>query len=271
MNKKILAVLTAGTLLVACNRNEDWTAPASDASKAELFYNDVQNLSDEACNTGDVATIKSLNGVMSGCATVTLDTTSSPRTAIIDFGTVNCMCTDGRNRRGRILVSFTGRYRDAGTVITISPDNYFINDNQVLGTHTVTNQGTNINGNIYYSVSVSGSIILANGNGTINWESTRTREWIAGSATPGDFSDDAYSITGNGTGTTAAGDQVSVNITSPLVRRLEPGCRQHFVSGTIEITPSGKPERILDFGSGSCDNQATVTVNGNTYNITLGN
>ncbi len=43
----------------------------------------------------------------------------------------------------------------------------------------------------------------------------------------------------------------------------------HFVSGTVEILPDGKPLRILYFGNGECDNDATVTINGETYNINL--
>ena len=55
-------------------------------------------------------------------------------------------------------------------------------------------------------------------------------------------------------------------ITSAL--RKEIGCR-HIVSGSLALTPSGKPTRYVDFGTGACDDQATVTINGNVYNITL--
>lgn len=267
MKRNLVISILSTVLLISCAKQDDLGAP-KDASKAEFFFNDVNNVSDEACNTGDLATIKSLNGIMSGCATVTLDTVAIPHTCIIDFGTSNCLCTDGRYRRGIINISFTGRYRDAGTTITITPSGYFVNDNQIIGVHTVVNQGLNTNGNIYYTVDVTGQIILASGGGTISWTSQREREWIAGSGTAS-FSDDIYSITGSGSGTSASGANVTVNITAPLIRKLEPGCRMHFVSGTIEITPGSLPTRILDFGSGACDNIATITVNGNTYTITL--
>jgi hypothetical protein len=268
MKPYILMPMLAAVILSSCNKNNDDLGAPQDASKAEFFFNDVNNISDEACNTGDLITIKSMNGVMSGCATVTLDTLAMPHTCTIDFGSANCLCTDGKYRRGMINVSFTGRYRDAGTTITITPANYFVNDNQVIGVHTVVNQGTNGNGNIYYSVDVTGQVILANGGGTISWTSSRTREWIAGSNTA-DFSDDIYSISGSGTGTSAGGANISIQITSPLVRKLEPGCRSHFISGTVEVTPGNLPTRILDFGNGECDNIATVTVNGHTYTIQL--
>lgn len=267
MKRYLLIPALATVILTSCNKSIDLGAP-QDATKAEFFINDVNNISDEACNTGDVATIKSLNGIMSGCATVTLDTIAMPHTATIDFGATNCLCTDGRYRRGVINVSFTGRYRDAGTTITVTPSNYYVNDNHVEGVHTVVNQGLNGSGNIYYTIDVTATITLASGGGVVSWTAHRVREWIAGSGTL-TFADDIYSITGDGTGTSAGGVAVSFNITAPLVRKLEPGCRMHFVSGTIEITPGSLPTRILDFGNGDCDNIATVTVNGETHTITL--
>ncbi len=264
----------AAVILTSCNKQEDLGAP-QDTSKAEFFFNDVNNVTDEACSTSDIETLKSSDGIAAGCFTITSDTMSFPHTVIIDFGSANCLCADGRNRRGVINVSFTGRYRDAGTVITITTSNYFVNDNQIIGTHTITHMGLNANDHPYYGVVVSGEIILADGSGTITWNITRTREWIQGSSTP-EFSDDIYSIIGGGAGTSAGGAgtsaggaEINVQITAPLIRKLEPGCRMHFVSGIVEVTPGTLATRTLDFGNGDCDNIATVTANGNTYTITL--
>lgn len=269
MKRYLVIPILATAILTSCNQNQDTELGVShDASKAEFFYNDVNNIADEAGNTGDIASIRSMDGIMSGCATLTIDTVSNPHTIVIDFGSTNCLCADNRYRRGAINISFTGRYRDAGTTITITTNNYFVNDNQVIGTHTIVNQGTNTSGNIYYSIDVTGQVVLAGGSGTISWSSSRVREWIAGSSTP-EFNDDVYSITGSGSGTSSAGNHIAVSITNPLIRKLEPGCRMHFVQGTIEVLPDGKPVRILDFGSGDCDNIATVTINGVSYTITL--
>ncbi len=269
MKRTILISAIATVILSSCNQTQDMDLGASqDASKAEFFYNDVNNISDEAGNTDDVASIRSMDGIMSGCATLTIDTISNPHTITVDLGSTNCLCADNRYRRGVINISFTGRYRDAGTTITIATSNYFVNDNQVIGTHTIVNQGTNSSGNIYYSVDVTGQVILASGAGTISWSSSRIREWIAGSSTP-EFNDDVYSISGSGSGTSAGGNHIAVTITNPLIRKLDPGCRKHFVQGTVEVLPEGKPARILDFGTGDCDDIATVTINGVSHTITL--
>jgi hypothetical protein len=38
----------------------------------------------------------------------------------------------------------------------------------------------------------------------------------------------------------------------------------------VEITPQNKPTRTINYGNGSCDGTFSVTVNGNTFSVTLG-
>lgn len=268
----LFVVAAIGITFSSCRKKEDKdndTSAAADNALAEITYNDVNNIADQAA-TGSLSSYMTPNdndqrSLLSTCATITHDTVSSPRLLTVDFGTSNCLCNDGRYRRGKILISYNGAYRDSASVHTITFDNYFVNDNQVLGSKTVTNMGHNAAGHLYYTVQVNGQIIKAGGGGTITWTSTRTREWITGESTL-IWSDDSYLITGSANGTNAAGNSFSANITSPL--RKDIGCR-YLVSGTIALTPSGKATRYINFGSGSCDDQATVTINGNVYNITL--
>ena len=271
--KYIMVVATIGMLFTSCRKDKDEkdtdTSSASDNALAEGTYNDVNNIADEAAE-GNLSsyltpTPSDNKSILSTCAIITHDTTVTPRLLTIDFGTTNCLCNDGRNRRGIINVSYSGQYRDSASTHTISFTNYYVNDNQILGTKTVTNNGHNAAGHLSYSVNVNGQIIKASGGGTINWTSTRTREWIVGESTL-PWSDDVYLITGSANGTNASGNSFTMAITSAL--RKEIGCR-HIVSGSLALTPSGKPTRYVDFGTGACDDQATVTINGNVYNITL--
>lgn len=249
------------------------TTPAQDNSLAESNYNDVNTMVDAAAAAGASFSFRMatngnerVEGPFSGCGTVTVDTLSSPHSITIDFGTNNCMCFDGRNRRGKILATYTGRYRDSGTVVSITFDNYFVNDNQIKGTHKTTNIGKNAAGHPLYKVEVSGQIVKANNGGTITWNSTRQREWAEGSSTPLNWQDDAYSITGSANGTTAAGEAYTINITQPLVRKMN--CRW-FESGKVEVTPDGKATLALDYGTTGCDANATVTIGGQTFNIVI--
>ncbi len=268
----LFVVAAIGITISSCRKKEEKdndTSASSDNALAEITYNDVNNIADEA-STGSLSSYLSTNddadkSVLSTCATITHDTVSVPHLLTIDFGPTNCLCSDGRNRRGAINVSYTGRYRDSASTHTISFTNYFVNDNQILGTKTVTNNGHNAAGHLVYSVQVNGQIVKAGGGGTITWTSSRQREWIAGEGTP-TWLDDSYLITGSASGTSATGNSFTASITSALRKNI--GCR-YLVSGTLALTPSGKATRYIDFGSGACDNQATVTINGNVYNITL--
>lgn len=266
--------MTAATLTLSSCKKEDEdsdTSTAGDNALAESTFQDVTNIASEA-GDGALSNYRGGNyeGLLSTCAVITMDTavSTNPDTIRINFGSSNCMCNDGRNRRGTIVITYNGHYRDSGTVWNITFDNYFVNDNQVLGTKTVSNLGHNQAGHLVYDVNVNGSVVLANNGGTITWTSQRQREWIAGESTP-QWSDDMYSITGTASGTSASGNSYSATITSPLIRNMALGCRRHFVQGTVEVTPSNKPMRTIDFGTGACDDIATVTINNNTYTIHL--
>lgn len=243
----------------------DDTTISSDDALAESIFENVTNIADEAYENGEGG-LKSGNEnnlVLSGCAIVTLDLTVMPHELIVDFGEANCLCMDGRYRKGKIIVTFTGGYRVAGTVISYGFENYYVNDHHVEGTLVLTNMGLNANDNMYYTIEVVGLIHKANNGGTISWNSSRVREWIEGRLTwyP---SDDIYLITGTADGITAYGQTWEREITNPL--RVELNC-QWIVSGSMEIQSEGVPLILLDFGYGECDNIATALIDGVTYTI----
>ncbi len=271
--KNLFIALLTGIIFSGCRKNDSPdadtdTASAFDNVLAEATFNDVVNISDEA-SSGSVNSYKggSSDGILSNCATVTFTATPTDTTMTIDFGPQNCLCKDNRYRRGQIIVTWSGAYKDPGHVHTITFNNYFVNDNQVLGIKTITNDGLNNSGNLSYSIDVNGSIILsaANGGGTITWTSQRTREYIQGANTP-QWSDDVYLITGSASGSSSKGNSFTATIINAV--RKEMAC-YFLVSGTVEFHPSGKATRTIDFGNGTCDNLATVTINGIVHNITL--
>jgi hypothetical protein len=273
--KGMLLAATSALLVTSCKKEKEEdpadndTSVANDNSLAEGSFNDVSNISDEA-SEGSLSSYKmeGTDGILSGCAIITRDSInhSDPDSITIDFGTVNCLGLDNRNRRGKILIIYSGHYRDSASTHTTTFDNYYVNDNKIYGSKTVTNKGHNSAGNLNWDITVAGNIDLANG-GTITWNSTRNREMTAGESTPLIRSDDKYSITGSASGTSAKGTSYTMTITGALIRDMS--CKKHFVQGTYDLVPSGKATRTVDFGTGSCDNVATVTIKGKTYTITL--
>jgi hypothetical protein len=245
---------------------EDTTISQDDAY-AEKTFEDVTGMADEAyeIGTGNYLKASPWNRMfLSECATVTLDTNAFPLELTIDFGEENCLCRDGKYRRGQIIITFTGRYRQPGTVITTNFEGYYVNDNSVDGQKVVTNMGENDNGNMYFTIVVEGIIEKEDGS-SFSWNSTRVREWIQGSDT-GNPWDDIFLITGTATGTRPNGLTWENEIILPL--RVELACR-FIVSGSIELRPQGRPVKLLDYGDGNCDNEATVTINGETFTIYL--
>jgi hypothetical protein len=278
LTKKITSFLVVaaiiGTTFTACKKDktvmdeeDNDTSAAADNALAEGNFNDVNNMADQAAD-GSLSSYRLANagdGILSVCATVKNDTTVTPHVLTIDFGTANCLCKDGRYRRGKIIVSYVGHYRETGHVHTISFADYFVDDNQIMGTKTVINNGANSAGNITFTVQVDGKVIKANNGGTVIWKSERVREWIEGSTTPV-WNDDVYLVTGSASGTSATGNNFTLTILHAL--RKEIGCR-HFVSGQISLAPDNKAVRLIDYGNGVCDNEATVTINGKSHIITL--
>lgn len=277
MKIKFLTILAVAAITItSCKKNEDPDisdlpdSSIGEVSTTENEFNDIDNMSNEAGSTGSLSRGNaSLDGLLSVCATVTKDSVSTPKKLTIDFGAANCLCNDGKYRRGKIIITHQGQFGDSGTTHTTTFDNYFVNDNQVTGTRTMVNNGKNAAGNPNFTVTVDGSIIKANNAGTLTWKATKYREWTAGHSTPKVIGDDIYSVTGNGSGTRPDGSTFAMDIVQPLIRKMELGCRKHFVKGQIKITPSGKPERLVDYGDGTCDDQATVTIKGKIHNITL--
>lgn len=273
MKKLILSSLILSTVILfftlsSCRKDiaDISESLGNDFGLAEQSYNDVNQMSEEAYSgslnsfkTGETSDIT--RGI---CDTVIVDTIN--RVITIDFGPSNCTCGDGKNRRGKVIINYTGRYKDAGSVHTITFDNYFVNDNKIEGTKTVTNMGTNISGNYYYNIAINGSIVKADGSGTITWVSNRVRTWANGYSTA-TRSDDVYSVTGDASGTTAAGDAFTANISSALT--IDLSCTHKITAGSIIFGKIGGVDRTINFGTGTCDNTFTISASGRTRALTF--
>jgi hypothetical protein len=151
-------------------------------------------------------------------------------------------------------------------VITYTFDNYFVDDNQVLGTKIVTNKGFNSSSHLWWEITENGSVIKANNGGTITWISTRQLEWTEGMNTLWEWWDDVYQLTGESHGVNSEGADYQYNITTPLKKKLN--C-QWIVSGVLTLQVTGLPLITMDYGDGGCNNNADIIINGVTYPITL--
>lgn len=274
------AILTFGFFfLSSCKKDkiDSDTTSSEDNSLVENMFEDVFKVVDETLKTNDLDGTKSYfyHHNYGDCASVTIDPAGRgvfPKTITIDFGDTNCVGDNGVSRRGKIITTITDYYRNAGSVRTTTFDNFYINDYKVEGTKTVTNEGRNEAGHMYYTIEVSNASVTSPEGEEITWQSNRTREWIEGEETTvltdglNGILDDVYLITGASSGVNRFGKSYNITITKAL--RVEADC--FWISeGTKEITPEGKKTRTIDYGDGTCDFNATVTIDGKTHDIIL--
>lgn len=263
--------------MVGCNKdkeeNEIYRESARDQATADILFSDVFNqlnlasgqLENDLWGPGKLTASRD-----GGCATITItpyDTLNWPKTIIVDFGETNCEGADGKYRRGVLSAVITGRYRDSLTSVAITPQDYFVNNFKVEGIKTVTNLGHITNGYMTFAVVVPAAVITNPDGEQFHWASERTRVWTEGEATAWPIvMDDVFEIHGEASGTTFSDINFVIETTAPL--RIERDC-EWIVSGELALTPEDYPARTLNYGDGSCDNKASLTVNGITIQITL--
>lgn len=188
------------------------------------------------------------------CATVTVTPTSGfPKTIIIDFGT---SCTYmGVTRSGKINIVLTDSVRSPGSTATMTFDNYFVNLYKVEGTIVWTNTSTP--GTRSWRREISGGKITApNGNywlhsgvkNVTQTEGVNTTTWM----------DDVFSITGNHSVTNAAGRNRTGTVLEALQKKT--ACA-NIDKGKLKIEGPNH-YAIIDFGDGTCDNLATISIDG---------
>ena len=272
-------ILLCGFILNSCvKKKENYdTSFSKDHAYVENVFNNVSGMADEAYElSSNRSNLELANSYyLSECTEVILDLSTNPYLLSIDFGEDNCLCNDGRYRRGKILTTFTGMYREPGTIITHTLEDYFVDNDEVMGTMVITNTGLNELDYMQYDVQVTGEVHKANNEGVIYWNSDRMHEWAEGRESI-EILDDVYLISGmasaESTNKTAEDGSTSlistweINTIEPL--RVALNC--NWVSaGSLSVNASGWDEAIVEYGTGDCDNEIFVIYNGKTYTIKL--
>ena len=197
------------------------------------------------------------------CATVTSVLNGTTWTLTMDFGTEGCQLSNGNVLKGKIIISFSNDFQVQSKVISFTFENFYHNNIQLNGNRTLTWTKVNANGHPESSLNTNLTLTLENG-AIYTRTGVRITEWTEGYDTPNDKNDDIRLVTGNWT-TTSPNGTISATINTAL-KKL--GNCHFYVEGVITFTKNDS-EAILDFGNGECDNQATLTINGEVRIITL--
>lgn len=258
MKKQFLlfaAIFAFALAFTACEKNDSDTvtntdealATSEEETTAMNLFQDTEDEVDYEIETRDPS---------DDCPVITVspDDGSFPRTITIDYGTDGCVGLHGRVRRGVIIVTLTDSLKNPGAVRTVTFDNFFVDDAQIQGVKTLTNEGLNAEGLPTFSRTVEdASITFPNGDVT-SWEASHTIVTIEGYNTP-QFMDNVMEVSGGSSGVNRRGVPFSVEITTPLVKSkscpwIESGVKAITVNGII---------RTIDYGDGTCDRIATLT------------
>ncbi|HLF52158.1 hypothetical protein [Flavobacterium sp.] len=216
-------------------------------------------------NSGDAP-----QSILPACATLTTVVSGNTWTRTIDFGTTGCAMPNGNILTGIIIVSGSTDFNQPSHTITYSFIDFYHNAKLIQGNKTIVRslQSTTANQAIHpvANMTIDMSVTYPNGN-VYTRVGTRVREMVEGFDTPLVWIDNVFVITGNWTTTLPNAAVQTSTITTPLTVRMN--CN-YIVSGAITIVRNNVTA-VLDYGNGVCDNVATVTINGVTNTITLGN
>jgi hypothetical protein len=259
-------VIASVITITACNKKDtvtNSTIPTDQENKdygtenarLDKIFIDADNISDQAFALISNTTLKGI-ALGSECAMTSVDTIAKKIT--ISFGTANCLCKDGRYRRGMVIVNYTGKYTDSSNFHVITFKDYYVNNYKVEGTRTVTYNGRNAQQLKYWTVDMNGAVTSPDGKSTASCTGSYTRIYISGEWTPNYVDDDEYSIAGYGVFTAGSGVKYNVKTDQPLYVHVN--CAW-INMGIMEIIPIGGVARLLDYGKGECEDKAELTVN----------
>lgn len=251
---------------------------SDESAQADGSFDDVDDITINAADADNTALdartdhsyhpdFSELREAIGLCATITVSPNDStfPKTITIDFGD-SCVGLDGKLRSGKIIITLTGRLRKAGSVVTTTLENFYVNHIHVEGTKTITNLSEN--GTIKFSVSITnGRVTFPSGRG-YTYESTKLRVQTAGMDTPTCL-DNVFQITGTAKIVFNNGKTITFEVVDPLIKKVLCPWRS---DGTLKISINDFVLN-LDYGfphNGDCDNKALLTWNnGNSQRVIL--
>jgi len=268
-----ITVLFAVILFASCTKdNNDLSMAFTSAdiqtnAKLDQVANDLSDIIDDQYFTENptgrsIAPVES--NLLPPCVTVTRTFTSTSWTRRVDFGTAGCAMPNGAILRGAITMSGSLPYTTSGYVITYSFDGFYYNDFLVQGNRTITRSlaTSTYQANTHPIWVMDMNMTFTNSTGVYTRVGTRTRECVEGYATA-IWADNVYVITGNWTTTFPNGNVHSNAISSATPIRVRLNCDYRIVSGTVNITRPNHTA-VLDYGNGTCDNVATISIDGGT-------
>ncbi len=264
---KLLLPLTFGIIILgfsSCKKNNSITGEiettfdlSGKQAINESLTDDANKLLDETTESLGLSGNKSPlinNGTLS-CASVTVSSGAFPKTITLDFGNGCTNPNSNIERSGIINIVLSDSFRLTGSTAVMTFDNYYVNGYKKEGTITWTNTSTSSVRSWSRQV-INGKITAPNGRFWFH-NGLKQITQVAGMNTPRILLDDAFSITGTSQITNSNGENRTSTIETPLHKRV--AC-DHIDEGSIRFQGPNH-YATLDFGNGTCDAIATISIN----------
>ncbi len=275
-----VTIITA-VMFNSCKKNGDATQPDSEVQSA-VDYGICEREFTQMGPTSTNLTIKTkgcptgrlfgVEQILSTCDTLTKiagDTLWASGGHIdptyqYDFGACNANTFDGQTRTGKWQITFRdGGWAHVGSKMVIKLLGYstsmvsytcdsivFKNDKVTNGVHTFTIDIVNAK--------------CATATWTVSYNSSKViKVDTKNNLNPAD--DDVTVVSGTANGVNREGRSFTVTISN----LFKPASCKYITTGIITITPNGLKTRTINFGSGTCDDDATMTVDGSTIPFKL--
>jgi hypothetical protein len=286
----ITVTLSLSVFVFSCKKETATNEPAmseaeateysSESMEAEASFDDLQDIGMTAADEEGIISAGRAGGNIAGrpfpflrlrlriganaIITVTPDDNTYPKTVTIDFGSGE-ICPDGKFRKGKIVMNFSGPIRRPGTVVTITLVDFQVGRAKIEGTKVITNLSEN--GNIKFSVQVTdGKVTFPSGRGYL-YEKLKYVRQIEGGTTD-EINDDVYSIEGRSQTKFNNGVIITLNTETALIKKVS--C-PWISNGTLKVKINTY-EFLLNYGfpaNGECDNKALLKYNASEHIITL--
>jgi hypothetical protein len=266
--------------VVSCQKNDHPITSGPQSSTQSLLMNATNDVVQAAAlESSDVEDILG-SGDSSSCPMISFDTSRNvyPHVKTVDYGS-GCMGKDSINRTGKKIVTVYANRDTAspGTLVSVATfEGYTINGMSDTGSVKTYVDSSSTSAMRVYKIVLSQTLISTNGDsktftGTHYW-----KQMQGGTTTTS--KDNVFQITGTSSGTetldgaTQFTYTATISSTNPVIKR---GDCDRRVQGSIDVAiklTSGNSNftEVLDYGTGDCDNKATLTINGGTpQEITL--
>lgn len=272
--KKLILGFTLSLLVLSCSQDEATTDTSLDIAQTQKSA-ELDNITDDISaiteNQIDIqskelqTTNDTPQSFLPPCVTITVVIAENTWTRTIDFGTEGCTMPNGKVLKGKIIIAKSVDTNPLSRTYSITFDNFYVNARLIEGNKTIVRSLSTV-APIHPTSAMTMNITVTFPNGeSFVRTGNRVSEMIEGFGTP-IWNDNIFRVTGTWS-TSRPNWSQTTTITSPLLFKMN--CQYRLVQGTVQIVRNNNTAS-LDYGDGSCDNQATVNINGNVSTITFG-